>query len=287
MDIRHLMAFIAVFEERNITLAAQRLCTSQPSLSVTIRQLEQEIGTQLFIRQPRGVEISDDARVLYPQARRMVAQAQALSRQFRQRDDRLPLTLGLDPDIAPRHISAFLAWAKACVPQLQLKLQQGCVGEARLAVEELCCEDELFIPLWDEPFVLCLPSSHALASKAAVEADDLGNLDWITCPAHSTHQRLMSLYNRSSHSPVAEAGSLELARLLVAAGIGAALLPSRLAEHPAIIQRSLNTPLPSRRTGLCYAVPALENPALQALHEQLPLAANALTISPTEQPATC
>ena len=287
MDIRHLTAFIAVFEERNITLAAQRLCTSQPSLSVTIRQLEQELGTQLFIRQPRGVEISDDARVLYPQARRMVAQAQLLSRQFRQRDDRLPLTLGVEEDVAAAHLGALLAWARARVPQLQLQLLPGCVGEGRLAVEELRCEDELFIPIWDEPFVLCLPAAHPLAGKATLELDELASLDWITCPAHTTHQRLMSLYNSSNHGPAAEAGTLQLARQLVIAGFGAALLPSRLAEHPGIIRRPLSTPLPSRRVGLCYAAQALEHPGLQALHQQLLSSANALALTdpaPADQP---
>lgn len=66
MDIRHLKAFIAVFEERNITAAAQRLCVAQPSLSVTIRQLEEELGVELFLRQARGVDVSEQARVLYP-----------------------------------------------------------------------------------------------------------------------------------------------------------------------------------------------------------------------------
>ncbi|MBV7515935.1 LysR family transcriptional regulator, partial [Pseudomonas sp. PDM25] len=88
MDIRHLKAFLAVFEERNITSAAQRLFISQPTLSVTIKQLEQELGATLFIRQPRGVEVTEEARVLYPQARRMVADAMALSRLFRAGESR-------------------------------------------------------------------------------------------------------------------------------------------------------------------------------------------------------
>lgn len=279
MDIRHLTAFIAVFEERNITLAAQRLCTSQPSLSVTIRQLEQQLGTQLFTRQPRGVEISDDARVLYPQARRMVAQAQALRRQFNHRDDRLALTLGIEEDIAQQHISTFLSWSQQCVPRLQLSVQQGCTGEARLAVEEHCCEDELFMPIWDEQFVLCLPHEHPLASQTSLTIDDIAALDWITCPAHSTHQRLMSTYNRAAQSSVAEAANLYLAKQLVVAGIGVAVLPSQLAEHRKIVQQQLGIPLPRRRVGLCFAAQALENPALQALYEQLLTSVSALQIA--------
>lgn len=65
MDIRSLKAFIAVFEERNITQASARLYLSQPALSATIRQLEQELGAELFQRQPRGVDVTDAARLLY------------------------------------------------------------------------------------------------------------------------------------------------------------------------------------------------------------------------------
>jgi DNA-binding transcriptional LysR family regulator len=94
MDIRHLKAFIAVFEERNITFAAQRLCVAQPTLSVTIRQLEDDLGAELFVRQARGVEVTEQARALYAQACRMVAEAEALRRRFGQGREQVPLTLG-------------------------------------------------------------------------------------------------------------------------------------------------------------------------------------------------
>ncbi len=84
MDSRQLNAFIAVFEERNITAAAQRLHLSQPALSGTIKSLESLLGAQLFERQARGVSVTDEARILYPQARRLVAQTESMARQFRQ-----------------------------------------------------------------------------------------------------------------------------------------------------------------------------------------------------------
>lgn len=70
-DVRHLKGFLAVFEERSITSVAQRLFVSQQTLSVTIKQLEEEVGVRLFVRQSHGVDVSDEARVLYPQARRL------------------------------------------------------------------------------------------------------------------------------------------------------------------------------------------------------------------------
>src|SRR5450830_1871481 len=124
MDIRQLKAFIAVFEERNITSAAQRLALTQPTLSVTVRKLEEELGVTLFTRQARGVEVSQEARKLYPQARQMVATAEGMKRMFRQREDRPPLTLGVEGDVGPRHVEAFLRAVYAALPHVALTLAE-------------------------------------------------------------------------------------------------------------------------------------------------------------------
>jgi len=267
MDIRHLKAFLTVFEERNITSAAQRLFISQPTLSVTIKQLEEEMGAVLFVRQPRGVEVSDEARVLYPQARRMVAEAEALSRLFRGRENRAPLTLGIEGDIADRQIEAFVRMAHQALPNLLLTLEEGCHGDGRLAVEEMCCEDELFLPLWEESYVMALPVGHPMASAESGQAWAPID-DWITCPHHPSHQRLMALYGRSPEAVAGQAGSLKQALHMVAAGVGVAMLPQSLVSgHERVVTRALHLPAPTRRVGLCYAAQALELPALRGLHE--------------------
>jgi len=267
MDVRHLKAFLAVFEERNITAAAQRLFISQPTLSVTIKQLEDELGVALFVRQPRGVDVSAEARVLYPQARRMVAEADALSRLFRGRENRIALELGVEGDIADSQIETFLRMAHQGLPGLLLTLQEGCVGQGRLAVEEMCCEDELFLPIWEESYVMALPAAHPMAVGAKDQAWAPIE-DWITCPQHDSHQRLMALYGRSPQAVAGHAGSLTQALHMVAAGVGVAMLPQSLAaERAGVVIREWHLPAPTRRVGLCFAAQALELPALRALHE--------------------
>ncbi|WP_025112865.1 LysR family transcriptional regulator [Pseudomonas sp. H1h] len=263
MDIRHLKAFLAVFEERNITVAAQRLFISQPTLSVTIKQLEETLGVSLFVRQPRGVEVSQEARLLYPQARRMVAESEALSRMFRGGENRMALSLGIEGDIAASHTEAFVRMAHQALPNLLLTLEEGCHGDGRLAVEEMCCEDELFLPLWEEPYVMALPLAHPMA---AAQAGWAPIEDWITCPQHPSHQRLMALYGRSPAAVAGYAGSLQQALHMVAAGVGVAMLPQSLVTgHARVVVRTLHLPAPTRRVGLCYAAQALELPAMRGL----------------------
>ncbi|RKP43868.1 LysR family transcriptional regulator [Trinickia fusca] len=256
MDIRQLKAFIAVFEERSITAAAQRLFLAQPTLSVTIRQLEEEMGVALFNREARGVRVSEAARLLYPQARQLVEQADSLKRLFRQDGRCLLLTLGIEADLGPKHIEQLLKWAQQASPLLLLSVVQGCAGDARLAAEDSRCEDELFLPLWEEPFVLVSP--------AGAPTDD-----WVICPDHPSHQRLLPLYGGRVEC-AARAGSLMLARHMVAAGLGRAWLPVSLAQGDAGVRVHETTgPSLMRRVGLCYAAQALSRPGLQALHGYL------------------
>lgn len=262
MDYRQFRAFVAVFEERNITAAAQRLHLSQPALSGSIRLLEEALGTALFVRKARGVEVTDDARALYPQLRRMVAEADELARRFRQRGARARLTIGVEEDVARSTVQHLAATARACVPGLQLHLLAQCEGDARLANEELRCEDELFLPLLSERYVLALPAQALPPDNAADPATD-----WIVCPSHTSHQRLVPLYGSRADTPAALAGNFSLALDLVAAGVGRAIVPESLAQAmPGVQTQPLEVEL-KRRIGLCYNVQALGNGALARLRD--------------------
>jgi len=77
MELRHLRYFIAVAETGSLTLAAERrLHTSQPSLSRQIRDLELEVGAQLLIRGPRGIELTPAGRVFLDHARLVLSQVE-------------------------------------------------------------------------------------------------------------------------------------------------------------------------------------------------------------------
>lgn len=257
MDYRQLRAFIEVFNERSITAASRALGLSQPALSATIKELEESLGTKLFLRLPRGVEVTEEARILYPEARRMVSETEMLKNRFRKNKDRAPLKIGIESDISPVHIEEFIKMTRQLGPDLLLTLEEGCTGEARLASEDFRCEDELFLPLWEEPYVL------AVSSQTTHYLDDLLKAPWIVCPKLDTHQRLLPLYGANACSPAAEADSLRFALNLAAAGVGVAVAPRSLVRLcPMLVEKEIPEIKIIRRVGLCYGAHSLKNPAL-------------------------
>jgi DNA-binding transcriptional LysR family regulator len=259
MDSRQLKAFVAVFEERNITNVARRLHLSQPAMSGTIKSLEDLLGAQLFTREARGVAVTEAARVLYPQARRILSQTDSMARQFRHGEHATAIDIGVEADISGEHVSAFVRRARHAVPSLFVNLRDGCEGDARLSTEDGRCEDELFVSLIVEPYVLVTP-----------EGTGDNALPWVVCPTHPTHQRLLPYYGTAASLPAANAETLGLAVDLVSAGVGACVAPESLVRGRAGIHVSPLEGLEmSRRVGLCYAVQSLDKPALAALVEQM------------------
>lgn len=272
MDLRHLRAFVAVFEERNITQAAERLHITQSALSVTIRQLEQELAAPLFARQARGVEVTEAARLLYPRAVKLLGEAQGIARLFVAAAERASLRLGIEPGIGAAAVAEFLALVHRVLPQVQLSVAEGCTGDARFAVEDQRCEDELFVPWREESFVLAAPEGDPLAQAARLAPREVAGVDWVVCPQHDSHQRLLTALGGAPHrlAQAARVEALALAPTLVAAGLGWAWLPAGLVRGAAGVKCvELDAPALTRRLGLCLPAGALQIAPLRRLHQAL------------------
>src|SRR5262245_38985357 len=124
MDMRELRYFAAVFELRNVTAAARRCFVSQPSVSAAIASLEADVATPLFVRHKRGVSPTAAAERLYPIARRMIDELEAVPKLFRAPRPRPTLTLGLMRTLDVRRTLELLA-PVAAVPELQLRLVEA------------------------------------------------------------------------------------------------------------------------------------------------------------------
>jgi LysR family hca operon transcriptional activator len=186
MELRHLRYFVAVAEEGSLTVAAERrLHTAQPSLSRQLRDLEQEVGAQLFTRGARGIELTpagraflDHARLALGQASEAVAAARRAARPAKA-TFAVGFLTGQEVDWLPR-VTQIL---RAELPTIDFKvsslyspdvadaLQSGELDLGFLRVEPR--PDVTYQVVAQEPLVAILPSDHRLASEAGVGPADL------------------------------------------------------------------------------------------------------------------
>ena len=273
IDLRLLRFFVAIFEENNITAASNRCHVSQPSLSAGLKQLEEILGGQLFERNKKGVKALDNAQYLYPLALKLIEEAKELPGLFKQKASRVKFRLAVMPDLSQRRLSKVLSTCNQAIEHLDLELVELSINaDARLIIEELKNEDEIFIPLWEEDYVLCVPQGHELAQKNNVTPEKLHGHPFIECPPCKAHQQTIGLLacNHISLNLVAKATSKSLVQSLVLAGFGISFLPDGLIEdEPRLKKVNYDGPRMFRRIGLCYPAHQSIAPSLAAIIRSL------------------
>ncbi|RYV01322.1 LysR family transcriptional regulator [Shewanella sp. OPT22] len=273
VDLRLLRFFIAIFEENNITAAANRCHVSQPSLSAGLKQLEEQLGGKLFERSKKGVKALDNAQYLYPLALKLVEEAKELPGLFKQKANRVKFQLAVMPDLSQRRLSKVLTTCNEAIEHLDLELVElSAQADARLIIEELKHEDEIFIPLWEEDYVLCVPSNHTLTNEELVTPEKLHGYPFIECPPCKAHQQTIGLLacNHISLNLVAKASSKSLVQSLVLGGFGISFLPDGLIEdEPRLAKVNFDGPRMFRRIGLCYPAHQSIAPSLAAIIRSL------------------
>jgi len=176
MDLRHLRYFVAVAEERHFTRAAERLGIKQPPLSLQIKQLERELGTPLFRRLTRGVELTEPGTLLLNEARQILEQVERtkanVQRRARGETGRIrvgfagatyfqPRVPGLIQAFRKRYPNVLLLPVQSNTPQLVEALRSGSVDVAFVR-PPLGDGDGIAVhPLVEEPMRIVLPSKHS------------------------------------------------------------------------------------------------------------------------------
>src|SRR6266849_3441365 len=125
MELRHLRYFVAVAEERSITVAAtRRLRTAQPSLSRQLRELETEVGAELMIRSARGIELTAAGRVFLDHARLALAQVEAAASAARRaaHPEQRTLALGFLSGCEPEWLPAVMHVLREELPKIEVTI---------------------------------------------------------------------------------------------------------------------------------------------------------------------
>jgi DNA-binding transcriptional LysR family regulator len=251
MDVRELRYFAAVFQERNLTVAAKRCFISQPSVSVALTNLEAELGTTLFIRHKKGVAPTASAEQLYSVARRIIDDTDAARNLFRKPSARQSLTLGLMRTLdIPRTIALLKPLTGASDIHLRL-VGVNEAADARIVSRSMIDAEEHFIPLWIDHYVAALPPSHPLTLKDRLRTSDFAGVAMID----RCHCEQSEFFGRNAQprNTVAIAESEDWAMALVAAGVGIAIVPEGVARaNPDVVVREIEVDV-KRQVGLAYS----------------------------------
>ena len=186
MELRHLRYFVAVAEEGNLTVAAEkRLHTAQPSLSRQLRDLELEVGAQLFIRGSRGVELTPAGRAFLDHARLALNQAaEAIAAARRAvRPPKTSFSVGFltgQEVVWLPHVTHILRSQLKDIdfrvtsdfsPDIAQAVQRGEIDLGFSRIERQ--SDVIYKVIAREPIVAVLPSDHFLAARSEIDPRDL------------------------------------------------------------------------------------------------------------------
>jgi DNA-binding transcriptional LysR family regulator len=272
MELRHLRYFIALAEELSFTGAARRLHISQPPLSQQIRDLEHELGTQLFLRTSRKVLLTEAGTAFLAHARSITASAELAATQVKAIGQGMTgvLNVGATGSMLLGPLAALMAEYRRRFPSVLIGLHEM-APEAQLNALMTRAVDVSFLRLppvdaeltretaWREPVGVFLPAGHRLAGRSIIALSQLSEDDhvFLRLRASGFAEYLHKCCVEAGFMPrisqqVIEAYSLTS---LVAAGFGVALAPRSVSalSRPEVVYRDLLPRAPSADVSMVYA----------------------------------
>ncbi len=294
MTLTELKYIVAVARERHFGRAAEACFVSQPTLSVAIKKLEEELDVKLFERGASEVSVTPLGEEIVRQAQQVIEQAQAIREIAKRGKDPVsgPLRMGVIYTIGPYLLPDLVRSAIELVPQMPLMIQENFTVKLleSLRTGELDCAimAEPFpdtgmavAPLYDEPFLAAVPRSHPLAGRESVSAEELKTETMLLLgTGHCFRDHVLEVcpeYARFSSDAEGirksfEGSSLETIKYMVAAGMGVTVvpqlsLPAEPDKHVAYIP--ITEPVPTRRVVLVWRRTFTRYEAIAALRNAI------------------
>ncbi|MDF1632884.1 LysR substrate-binding domain-containing protein [Mycoplana sp. MJR14] len=271
MTLRELEYLIALADHRHFGRAAATCHVSQPTLSMQIRKLEEDLGAPLVERSPKTVMLTPFGRDVVARARRIMTEVGEMRRSamsFRNPETG-SLRLGVFPTLGPYLLPHVVPRIRAHYPKLELllfeekseslmvRLREGRLDATLLAlpVDDDRLQTEF---LFEERFLLAVPATHALAKRRCLALDELSGYDLMLLEeGHCLRDQALDVCRASGAAERASfrATSLETLRQMVGADVGMTLLPelstrSAASEHVRLLR--FNNVAPSRQIALCW-----------------------------------
>lgn len=257
MTLTELKYIVAVAREKHFGRAADACYVSQPTLSVAIKKLEEELDVKIFERSAGEVTVTPLGESIVRQAQSVLEQAAEIKEIAKRGKDPLSgvLTLGVIYTIGPYLLPELVRHSIKMTPQMPLMLQENFTqkllemlrtGEIDCAIVAEPFPDTglAMAPLYDEPFMAAVPSNHPLAQQEAVTTTELKNETMLllgtghcfrdhvleVCPEFARYAS-----NAEGIRRTFEGSSLETIKHMVAAGMGVTLVPRLSVPRDAVV----------------------------------------------------
>lgn len=277
MTLTELRYIVAVAREQHFGRAAEACFVSQPTLSVAIRKLEDELGVTLFERRPNQVALTPIGKQIVQQAQRALQEAEAVKQIAAMSKDQLalPLRLGVIYTIGPYLLPHLVPRLREMAPNMSLRLEENFTWR----LTEMLQQGELDViiiskpfaetgivtlDLYDEPFMVALPPGHPWEAREAIDPGEIAQENMLLLgTGHCFRDQVIDTcpdVNRSrtaGTTKTLEGGSLETIRYMVASGAGISVLPCTSVSnvtpaHNLLVIRPFQAPAPVRRVSLAW-----------------------------------
>ena len=294
MTLTELRYIVAVARERHFGRAAEACFVSQPTLSVSIKKLEEELDLRIFERGSTEVSVTPLGQEIVRQAQAVIEQASQIKEIAKRGKDPVtgPLRLGVIYTIGPYLLPDLVRQVIERVPQMPLVLQENLTAKLldMLRTGELDCaimaepfpDAGLAIAaLYDEPFVVALPNRHPLAKRESISAEELKRETMLLLgTGHCFRDHVLEVcpeYARFSSNAEGirksfEGSSLETIKYMVASGMGITVVPQLSvpkdqSSHVTYVR--FTAPAPTRRVVLAWRRTFTRYEAIAALRNAI------------------
>ncbi|WP_172371560.1 LysR family transcriptional regulator [Sporosarcina jiandibaonis] len=246
MDLKQLKYFVAVVEENSFTKAAKILHISQPTLSLSIKSLEQQLNTQLFERNTRAMQITDGGQLLYDRAKKLLLKLSIVEKEI------VELNATGKGEVHLSIIESTQNWIpkviknfKQSYPTMKIRfteitnkkhvIQSLRSYKTHLSITNQLVEEEdiEFIPIYTEKFLLIMHEDNKLSSKQDLSFQDLKDEPLIiTKEGYQTRVNILEAFEAEGVEPTImfEIERFETAWKLVEENLGIAFIPKNYAK---------------------------------------------------------
>ncbi len=271
MTLNELKFIAALAKARNFRKAAEVCFVSQPALSLAVKKLEDELGVLLFERSRNDVTMTAVGELVVEQATRVIEEAKRVKEIAKQGNNQLAgaLKLGVIYSVGPYLLPEIIPILRKTAPEMPLiveenltsnletQLRNGVIDVAIIALPfELA--GVMTMPLYEEEFVIVVPSTHEWASRHEVDASELADEKVLLLSSGHcfSNQVLQACPSLSRNGEILQGNSLDTVRNMVASNLGITVLPisammSRY-QNPLVKAIPFKKPVPKRQIALAW-----------------------------------